>query len=89
MKKYSFIFLVAFLLFIFLKPTTSGGNDIHSVITCNIKYDDNSNGENSWNVRKVALLDLINTLTPDILGIQEGLIHQVEFLASNALLKIH
>jgi len=81
-KKYSFIFLVAFLIFIFLKPTTSGGNDIHSVITYNIKYDDNSNGENSWNVRKGAMIELIHKLSPDILGIQEGLIHQVEFLDS-------
>ena len=82
MKKYSFIFLVAFLIFIFLTPTTSGGNDIHSIITYNIKYDDNSNGQNSWNVRKAALLELITTFSPDIIGIQEGLIHQVEFLDS-------
>ena len=82
MKKYSFIFLATFLIFFFRGLTTLEGNDIHSVITYNIKYDDYSNGENSWNVRKVALLDLINTLSPDILGIQEGLIHQVEFLAS-------
>lgn len=82
MKKYSFIFLATFLIFFFIALTTVEGNDIHSVITYNIKYDDYLNGENSWNVRKVALLDLINTLSPDILGIQEGLIHQVEFLAS-------
>ncbi|MEL0269720.1 MAG: endonuclease/exonuclease/phosphatase family protein [bacterium] len=82
MKKYSFIFLATFLIFFFIGQTAVEGNDIHSVITYNIKYDDYSNGENSWNVRKVALLDLINTLSPDILGIQEGLIHQVEFLAS-------
>ena len=82
MKKYSFIFLVAFLIFIFLKTTTYGGNDIHSVITYNIKYDDNSNGENSWNVRKAAILELITTFSPDIIGTQEGLIHQVEFLDS-------
>ena len=82
MKKYSFIFLATFLIFFFIGLTTLEGNDIHSVITYNIKYDDYSNGENSWNVRKVTLLDLVNTLSPDILGIQEGLIHQVEFLAS-------
>ena len=82
MKKYSFIFLVAFLIFFFITPTTFEGNDIHSVITYNIKYDDNSNGENSWNVRKAALLELITTFSPDIIGIQEGLIHQVEFLDS-------
>ena len=82
MKKYSFIFLVAFLIFFFITPTTFEGNDIHSVITYNIKYDDNSNGENSWNVRKADLLKNITTFSPDIIGIQEGLIHQVEFLDS-------
>ena len=61
---------------------TFEGNDIHSVITYNIKYDDNSNGKNSWKVRKDAMIELIHKLSPDILGIQEGLIHQVEFLDS-------
>ena len=82
MKKYSFIFLVAFLIILFLTPTTCKGYDIHSIITYNIKYDDNSKGENSWNVRKAPLLELITTFSPDIIGIQEGLIHQVEFLDS-------
>ena len=63
-------------------PKTFEGNDIHSVITYNIKYDDNSNGKNSWKVRKDAMIELIHKLSPDILGIQEGLIHQVEFLDS-------
>jgi len=81
-KKYSFIFLATFLIFFFIGQTAVEGNDIHSVITYNIKYDDNSNGENSWNVRKAALLELITTFSPDIIGIQEGLIHQVEFLDS-------
>ena len=71
-----------FLIFFLITPRTFESNDIHSVITYNIKYDDNSNGENSWNVRKVALLELITTFSPNIIGIQEGLIHQVEFLNS-------
>ena len=70
MKKYSFIFLATFLIFFFIGQTAVEGNDIHSVITYNIKYDDYTNGENSWNVRKVALLALIDSLSPDILGIQ-------------------
>ena len=40
MKKYSFIFLATFLIFFFIGLTTVEGNDIHSVITYNIKYDD-------------------------------------------------
>ena len=82
MKKYSFIFLATFLIFFFIGLTTVEGNDIHSVITYNIKYDDYSNGEDSWNVRKAGLLKNITTFSPDIIGIQEGLIHQVEFLDS-------
>jgi|TARA_B100000287_G_scaffold86612_1_gene79215 endonuclease/exonuclease/phosphatase family metal-dependent hydrolase len=81
-KKYLFIFLVTFLIFFFITSAAFEGNDIHSVITYNIKYDDNSNGENSWNVRKEALLELITAFSPDILGTQEGLMHQVEFLDS-------
>ncbi len=82
MKEYSLICLVVFLIFSFITPKTFEGNDIHSVITYNIKYDDNSNGKNSWNIRKGAMIELIHSLFPDILGIQEGLIHQVEFLDS-------
>ena len=82
MKKYLFIFFVTFLILASIILNTFEGNDIHSVITYNIKYDDNSNGKNSWKVRKDAMIELIHKLSPDILGIQEGLIHQVEFLDS-------
>ena len=82
MKKYLFIFFVTFLILLSIILNTFEGNDIHSVITYNIKYDDNSNGKNSWKVRKDAMIELIHKLSPDILGIQEGLIHQVEFLDS-------
>ena len=66
----------------FFAPKTIEGNDIHSVITYNIKYDNKFDSENSWDVRKVAMLELINTLSPDIFCIQEGLNHQVEYLNS-------
>ena len=82
MKKYLFIFFVTFLIISFITLKTFEGNDIHSVITYNIKYDNKSDSENSWDVRKVAMLELINTLSPDILCIQEGLNHQVEYLNS-------
>tara|TARA_B100000886_G_scaffold47969_1_gene29519 strand:- start:3814 stop:4671 length:858 start_codon:yes stop_codon:yes gene_type:complete len=82
LKKYLFIFFVTFLIHASIRLKTFEGNDIHSVITYNIKYDDNSNGKNSWKVRKDAMIELIHKLSPDILGIQEGLIHQVEFLDS-------
>ena len=82
MKKYLLIVILTFLIFFFITLITFEGNDIHSVITYNIKYDDNSIDENSWNVRKAAILELVNTFSPDILGIQEGLNHQIEYLDS-------
>jgi len=81
-KKYSIIIFTTFLIFFFMALKTIESNDIHLVVTYNIKYDDNSNGKNSWNVRKDAMIELLHSLSPDILGIQEGLIHQVEFLDS-------
>ena len=79
-KTFSFINCI-FFIFVF-SPKTIEGNDIHSVITYNIKYDNKFDSENSWDVRKVAMLELINTLSTDILCIQEGLNYQVEYLNS-------
>ena len=80
--KIHFYLLIAFFLYFIFSSKKIKGNDIHSVITYNIKYDNKSDSENSWDVRKVAMLELINTLSPDILCIQEGLNHQVEYLNS-------
>ena len=60
-----------------------GENVTHSVITYNIKYDDRSVDENSWIMRKEGMVNLINSISPDILGIQEGLFHQVDYLDDN------
>ena len=84
MKRQFHLLIVSFL-YLFFAPKTIEGNDIHSVITYNIKYDNKSDSENSWDVRKVAMLELINTLSPDILCIQEGLNHQVEYLNSKMI----
>ena len=81
MKRHFHLLNLSFLC-LFFAPKTIEGNDIHSVITYNIKYDNKSDSENSWDVRKVGMLELMNSLSPDILCIQEGLNHQVEYLNS-------
>lgn len=53
------------------------------IMSFNIRYDNPSDNENSWDNRKADLLNLINYYRPDFLGIQEGLNHQIEFLAKN------
>ena len=80
MFKYLLIILNSFFLFV---SDLKGENVIHSIVTYNIKYDDRSTQQNSWIMRKEGMIGLINSISPDILGIQEGLMHQVDYLGTN------
>lgn len=80
MFKYLLIILNSFFLFI---SDLKGENVIHSIVTYNIKYDDRSTQQNSWVLRKEGMIELIHSISPDILGIQEGLMHQVDYLETN------
>lgn len=53
---------------------------VSSVMSYNIRYDTSRDEDNQWTLRKDELADLLNYYSPDILGIQEGLNHQVEFI---------
>jgi endonuclease/exonuclease/phosphatase family metal-dependent hydrolase len=48
-----------------------------SVMTYNIRLDIASDGVNRWDNRKTPLLHQINTIHPDVLGVQEALPHQM------------
>jgi endonuclease/exonuclease/phosphatase family metal-dependent hydrolase len=50
------------------------------VATYNIRVDIPSDTANSWDRRKEALVDLLQFYRPDILGIQEGLNHQIQYI---------
>ena len=52
------------------------------LMTYNIRYANPNDGENYWENRKEKLAGLILYYEPAFLGIQEGLLHQVEFLDS-------
>lgn len=54
----------------------------YSAMTYNIRYDTPNDGDDRWNVRKERVSGLINFYEPDILGIQEALHHQIEYLDS-------
>ena len=77
MFKYLLVILISLILLI---PDLRGENVIHSVVTYNIKYDDKSNEQNSWTLRREGMIELINFISPDIFGIQEGLLDQVNYL---------
>lgn len=49
-------------------------------MTYNLRYATDADGDNSWSKRKDALIALIKSHDPDILGIQEGLASQVDEL---------
>ena len=77
MFKYLLVISISLILLI---PDLRGENVIHSVVTYNIKYDDKSNEQNSWTLRREGMIKLINFISPDIFGIQEGLLDQVDYL---------
>ena len=52
------------------------------VITYNIRYDNPNDGENKWDLRKDFLSKQIQFYAPDVFGIQEGNLHQLQYLDS-------
>ncbi len=56
-----------------------------SVMTYNIRYDNPKDGDNWWKLRKMDVARLIDYYEADLVGIQEGLYHQVEFLDQQLL----
>lgn len=63
-----------------LANKTAPLSDGIQVMTYNIRYDNPDDGINSWDKRKERLSNLIEFYSPAILGIQEGLHHQVTYL---------
>ena len=52
------------------------------VMTYNIKYANENDGENSWSFRKEYLRNQLGYYEPDILGVQEALLEQLDYLKS-------
>ncbi|MFC2084895.1 endonuclease/exonuclease/phosphatase family protein [Bacteroidota bacterium] len=83
------LFISAFLLFssFFQKYNTAnpdfGETNSLRIMTFNIRYDNPYDEENSWNFRKDKVLSVIRFYDCDIIGLQEALIHQLEYLADS------
>lgn len=52
----------------------------YSVMTYNIRYDNPDDGPDNWEHRKMDLANFVKTNHPHLLGIQEGMDHQVTYL---------
>lgn len=70
-----------FLLMVSLVNICWGQN--YQFISFNIRYDNKSDGLNSWSHRQHDIVQYIERIKPTIMGIQEGLPHQVDFLNIN------
>ena len=64
------------------KEQHSLDNESIKIMTYNIRYDNPNDGINAWPNRKSQVVQLIKNYDPDIIGIQESLLHQVEYLDS-------
>lgn len=53
-----------------------------NIMTFNIRYDEPSDSLDNWHLRKMEMADFIMGKKPLVLGIQEGLHHQVIYLDS-------
>jgi len=63
-------------------PLSAGEAEL-KVMTFNIRYGSAADGENAWDQRKDLLLATIRAFDPDLLGTQEVLADQADFLAEN------
>ena len=78
MKKQLLLVLSA-LFFVF--NSCSNHNEKINVMTYNIRLDTEADGYNMWDNRKEGIVSLIKEEDVDILGIQEGLPHQIDYLS--------
>jgi len=65
------------------EATASGDGEPIRVMSYNIRYGTASDGENHWDHRRDALIKAIRDYDPDLLGTQETLAFQRDFLAKN------
>lgn len=77
MKMYPLFLIV---IFFSLSGCSSTEDKSISVMSYNIKYDDPQDSINGWEQRKGDLARLVDDYSPDFLGLQEAMFHQLEFL---------
>ncbi|MBQ1655219.1 MAG: endonuclease/exonuclease/phosphatase family protein [Bacteroidales bacterium] len=52
-------------------------------ISYNIRYANANDGDNAWDIRKPATKEMIEREQPDVFGLQEALIGQLQYIDSN------
>jgi len=74
-----------FSVIILLTITSSIYPQPHTIVSYNIRYDNNWDIENSWEIRRSNIIQMLIKYSPSILGIQEGLLTQVQYIDSSLI----
>jgi endonuclease/exonuclease/phosphatase family metal-dependent hydrolase len=51
-----------------------------SIMSFNLRYDNQEDGKNKWDNRKLSCITMLQELAPSIIGVQEGQQQQIDFL---------
>ena len=78
---YQYILIV----FILINISSNIYSQPHSIISYNIRYDNNWDIENSWKIRRNKISKILGQYSPSIIGIQEGLLNQVQYIDSSLI----
>ena len=83
--KTTIILFISFVIYSCEKSEAFVFNSAHdiSIISFNIRYDNQEDGKNKWTNRKEAVIKMIKETKVCVIGIQEGLPNQVEYLKEN------
>ena len=71
--------------FILFTISSSIYSQPHTIISYNIRYDNNWDVENSWKIRRKKISKILIQYSPSIVGIQEGLLNQVQYIDSSLI----
>ena len=72
----------SFLIFTFCLLVSSANSQSFKILTYNLRYDNPSDGLNAWTNRRAWLCEQVKQVSPEVFGIQEGLISQINYLDS-------
>ena len=80
MKK---IYLILFCIMTISIPLFAQNSPRFNIMTFNIRYDNPDDGEQNWHKRKENVIRMVNFYDLDIIGMQEVLVSQLNYLKDN------
>lgn len=82
--KLRFVFLLSLAVMLLCGGCGNREKDVEiKYISYNIRYANANDGDNAWDIRKPATKEMIEREQPDVFGLQEALIGQLQYIDSN------